>query len=148
MEINHIIPCGQKGDKTHVSPWQEEKSHQAEQNYKCGHSENSQKCSEDAILSRLGLQTAKWQTMALLLSAPPQSHTHTNQDSHEDPNQSHAKPNHATLFTSFVVSSLVLRDSTCRGSMSPQVDWVVLFMYGQSVHFLWQRLQQVTWALL
>lgn len=101
-----VRPCGQKGDKTQVGPWQKEKAHRAEQNYKCGHFREVPAVFRGCYPSRLCLQPGERQTTALFLSAPLLSHAHGNQDSHEDPSRSHAKPSHTIPFTSYVLPSL------------------------------------------
>lgn len=136
MEISPVMPCGQKGDTSGSST---KKSHQAEQNYQCGHFREVPAVFRGYYPSRLCLQTWKWQTTGPCssLSLFRVTHMVTN----EDPSHSHAKPSHVIPFTSYVAPYRVLRTPTCRGSMSPQhvTDWDVLPMYGQSVHFLWQK---------
>lgn len=77
-------------------------------------SERSQQCSEDAILAdsvfRVGHSRPRPCSSLPLFRV---IHMVTN----EDPSHSHAKPSHATPFTSYVVPSLVMSGSMCRGSM-------------------------------
>lgn len=101
-----VRPCGQKGDKTQVGPWQKEKAHRAEQNSKCGHFREVPAVFRGCYPSRLCLQTAKQQPIALFLSAPLLSHAHGNQDPYEDPSHCHAKPSCTIPITSYVVPPL------------------------------------------